>query len=600
MQIANGPSSLFALLGETKKISVPDFQRNYSWGSNEIDPFIQDLVTGATSDGEHFFGPIVILDSENERLLVDGQQRITTAVMTIAVLRDYLWTELAEGESHYDDENGYQELKSLVNNLLFDLSFPPQPKFESNYQLAKLFRFGVLENPKSKSRIIFTRAGAGLSPDDTRLSKELRAGFLRIKTQVYNWLETGEVAGERPETPNWATVRTRVLQLRGMLSNGFGIHSMVLTNEADAFILFETLNERGLKLSPADLLKTLIMREVQKHHGKDKLAEVLDDWDATNSNVGDYPFSKFLRHHLLSVMDEPVQMRKVFQLFKAEVSGAKGKALKELSALKNSSIHYRTLLESQPFCRLNAFSETHRLLLLAVYNANTDSKTIKVVTRAVEYLAFRWIVVGLNAQTLENKYQELAKMCGKLNTSEGLNKFLAKIYTLAPNNLDFKIALQSLESEPLQKYLLRRVEEALNGQNPWSDNFTLEHLAPQNPNKPDAEWQKHVPKITVDEVEIDYYKRIAALGNMTLLERGLNSQIQNFAWSIKLNGQSESEGYGGLDASDAALNKALLGIDQWSGDHISRRTEYLVEAGLKLFSEDWVKKGSASVKPYEG
>lgn len=599
MEIGVGPSTLSSLLGDAKKISVPDFQRNYSWGPNEIDPFIQDLVTGATSDGQHFFGPIVLLNSGDERLLVDGQQRITTSVMCIAVLRDYVWTEMTEEESQYDSEGTFQDLRSVINMLLFDPSNPSEPKFESNYQLAKLFRAGVLEHPKSKSRIVFTKMGAGLSPEDTRLSKELRAGFLRIKLQIFNWLETGDVAGDRPENPNWDQVRTRVLQLRGMLTSGFGIHSMVLTSEADAFILFETLNERGLKLSPADLLKTLIMREVQQQQGKEKLADVLDDWDTTNANVGDYPFSKFLRHHLLSVKDKPVQMRKVFQLFKEEVSGSKGKALKELSALKNSSIHYRTLLESLPYARLNAFSETHRVLLLAAFNANPDNKTMKLVTRAVEFLAFRWIVAGLNAQTLENKYQDLSKICVNLETTSGQNDFLNTVFGLAPNNLDFRIGLQSLESEPLQKYLLRRVEEALGGQNAWSENFTLEHLAPQNPSNVEAEWHKNVPSISVDDVEIDYFKRIAALGNMTLLERGLNSQIQNFAWSIKLQGQSDLEGYGGLEASDSALNKALLKINQWSGDHISRRSDYLVEAGLKLFSEEWVRKGSTSIKPYE-
>ena len=600
MEIGVGPSTLSSLLGDAKKISVPDFQRNYSWGPNEIDPFIQDLVTAATSDGQHFFGPIVLLNSGDERLLVDGQQRITTSVMCIAVLRDYVWTEMSEDESQYDSDGTFQDLRSVINMLLFDPSNPSEPKFESNYQLAKLFRAGVLEHPKSKSRIIFTRMGAGLSSEDTRLSKELRAGYLRIKQEIFNWLETGDVAGERPENPNWDEVRTRVLQLRGMLTSGFGIHSMVLTNEADAFILFETLNERGLKLSPADLLKTLIMREVQKQQGREKLVDVLEDWDTTNANIGEYPFSKFLRHHLLSVKDKPVQMRKVFQLFKEEVSGTKGKALSELSALKNSSVHYRTLLESLPYSRLNSFSETHRLLLLAAFNASLDHKTIMVVTRAVEYLAYRWIVAGLNAQTLENRYQDLSKLCSSLNSADGMNVFLERIFALAPNNLDFKLGLQALESEPLQKYLLRRVEEALGGQDAWNDNYTLEHLAPQNPNNVEAEWKKHVPNIKIDEVEIDYLKRISALGNMTLLERGLNSQIQNFAWAIKLKGQSDLEGYGGLEISHSVLNKALLSIDQWTGDHISRRGEYLVDSGLKLFSEEWVKKGTVSLKPYEG
>jgi hypothetical protein len=598
MEIGVGPENLAALL--SRKISVPDFQRNYAWGQNEIDPFIQDIVAATQYPvAEHFFGPLVILNSGSDRLLVDGQQRITTAVMSIAILRDYVWSEMPDSEAQYNHGGMFMDLRGLLHSLLYDPANPTEPKFESNYQLSQIFRKGVLEHPRSDHRITLTRNGANLTQDENRVSKELRAAFIRIKTQLFTWLETGETAGERPEIKDWDSIRNRVLQLRAVLTNGFGIHSMVLTNESDAFILFETLNERGLKLSPADLLKTLIMREVQIHEGRDLLPAVLADWDRTNENVGEYPFSKFLRHHLLTVKTGPIQMRKVFALFKEEVSGPGGKARRELTALKASSANYKTLLEVSPFARMNSFSETHRVLLLAAFNANLELVDKQLVSRAAEYLAFRWIVCGSNAQVLENFYQTLSKKVHEVRETEGKKKFLDAIYDFAPGDLEFKNSLKALDSEIMQKFLLRRVEMAIHGQNAWDDNYTLEHLAPQSPADTAADWNTHVPTIKVDEVEVGYDEQIAFLGNLTLLERGLNSQIQNFSWQIKVSGQSDQVGYGGLTASGTALKNSLVSIPQWNGKLISERTDYLVESALKLFSKDWVKQGdSMRIQPW--
>lgn len=598
MEISVGPANLASLLNDPKTISVPNFQRNYSWGASEIDPFLQDLFAAIEDDQRHFFGPIVLLTSATERLLVDGQQRITTAIMSLAIVRDYIYG-LPQGETLYNADGYEFDLKSY-RMALFDPANPTKAKFESNYQLKDLFRNGVLEDPNSSKRLTFTKMGTGLSADQVRLTKELRASYLRLKAIIYRWLDTGQTEEIDLEPASFSDRRKRIMQLQAVLTSGFEIHSMVLAKEEDAFVLFETLNERGLKLSPADLLKTLIMREVLRGHGEHKLEAVLKDWDSTNDNVGDYPFSKFLRHHLLTLETSPVQMRKVFGLFKARVVGkSKDTPLAELENLKKSSANYKLLLETLPYSRINAFSETHRVFLLSLLNSVHDEKTRKLLTRAVEYLAFRWIACGLNAQTLESKYQELGHLVSGLKDKTDASGIVKKIIAFAPNDIAFRSALDSLESEPLQKFLLRRVEEALGGHHAWDDALTLEHLAPQTPADNCKDWVKYVPVIELEDGTIDYAKRIAALGNMSLLEKGLNSAIQNFCWSTKVGGTSDEDGYKGLTASSALINKSLVEISQWSGDLILRRNSYLVECALSLFSEKWVNSGSTKIAPFK-
>jgi hypothetical protein len=375
---------------------------------------------------------------------------------------------------------------------------------------------------------------------------------------------------------------------------------MVLSKEEDAFILFETLNERGLKLSPADLLKTLIMREVIGSHDESKLSQVLKDWDATNSNIGDYPFSKFLRHHLLTLEDDPVQMKRVFGMFKSRVvTGNSEKPLSEMRILKASSVNYKLLLDSDPYKRLNSFSETHRVLLLAVLNDVSDEKARKIAARAIENLAFRWLVCNKNAQVLESKYQDLSKKVQLLKTDEGQRLFIKTLLDAAPDNQAFRENLKLLDREPLQKYLLRRVEEALGGSHAWDEGATLEHLAPQNPSEA-SNWRTEVPAIKSDDSDpdIDYEKQVTEMGNLSLLEKGLNSAIQNYEWPVKCGGVSVEDGYKGLDASSFLLNRSLTLAPRWTGELIRARSRYLLDAAVNLFSEEWVKSGSVSVSAF--
>ena len=100
MQINPGPTSLAGLFStDNRTVTVPTFQRNYAWEQQQIDTFLEDLTEAATNPGDkrHFYGPIVILEKpgSSERMLVDGQQRITTAVMALAILRDYLQVDLS-------------------------------------------------------------------------------------------------------------------------------------------------------------------------------------------------------------------------------------------------------------------------------------------------------------------------------------------------------------------------------------------------------------------------------------------------------------------------------------------------------------------------
>ncbi len=606
MQINLGPSTLGSLLlVQERTLSVPTFQRNYSWGTEQIDTFLTDLVDSATSDdGRHFFGPLVILEKPDvsQRMLVDGQQRATTAIMSLALLRDYLATDL-KGNTLVGDTFQQWDLLQNLTTYLFETSSPGKARFESNYHLKDIFRYWVLEHPESGMRKNLSKGGAGMSASDVRLTKELRAAYLRLKGGIENFLNYGEVdpkENEKVLSPI-DDRKDRAQSLLSALTTGFEIHSMVLTSEPDAFILFETLNDRGLKLSPADLLKTLIMSDVLDQHGENALDLVLNMWDKIADQIGDVPFSKFLRHYLLTRESKPVQMRRIFGIFKKMIKdGAKdGSTIDQVGALNDASHVYQKLLLQAPYARLNDFSETHRVLLMQGLALNSDNNSNLLLARATEALAFRWIAGGGNAQKLEKLYQKWCQQYELLKTPDGVKEIVSDMIANMPNDIDFKSTLETLENEPIAKFLLRRLEDALGSKSAWLDGLSLEHLAPQNPNEKSAAWFDAVPVSEVEGVEITYKRQIAALGNLALLERGWNSAISNFLWEKKRGYGEDRDGYRGYQASAILQIKPLASLTEWTGDDIDRRSIYLAEQGLKLFSADWIYTGKVSVTNFE-
>jgi uncharacterized protein with ParB-like and HNH nuclease domain len=105
MQIDASEKSLDQLFSGNSTFTIPDYQRNYAWKSDQIDAFLSDVLGMIEADdaSQHFFGPIVVLEPQaGELSVVDGQQRLTTTVMFLAILRDLI-AELEDNKYQVGD-----------------------------------------------------------------------------------------------------------------------------------------------------------------------------------------------------------------------------------------------------------------------------------------------------------------------------------------------------------------------------------------------------------------------------------------------------------------------------------------------------------------
>ena len=603
MQINVGPGTLYSLfMGETT-VSVPSFQRNYSWTKDQIDQFLLDVYESASSNESHFWGPVVFLrlpNEQNKLQVIDGQQRITTSVIMLSILRD---AALALTDRIINPNTPAQfDMSSIVRNFLYLPHEYVQPRFSGSYMVEDVLKkyvladpFDALGNPRPQLSI----NGAGMTAADRNNSRGLRRAYIQMKNSFTEKILTYQES-EQKHFVNKVFVA---------LTNLFEIHSMELNNEDDAYVLFESLNDRGLRLNPSDLLKTLTLREIRSAGGIVTVDQALSIWDQSQENLGEYDFTKFLRHYLLTQTPKKVQQVRIFKHFREQIEslGTQG-AEQNLRRINTSTEHYANLLAKtehpdrilqESFERINVYSDTHRVFLLGMLqmHANLSLESQRMLTRAIEHVSFRWIGAGRNAQELESLYQEQVHILRANPDDETALSVRDNLMSKAPTDLDLD-NLMWTDSTKLQRYILRRIEKSTGGA--IAGQPTIEHLAPRTPGNHGDHWYSAVAsKDTPDKFERTYDDYVGCWGNLTLLEHSLNSSIQNAPWHIKVPGDPESQ-YQGLTASNYNLNSKIIESQAWTIQHILSRSEWLKETTLELTGRLWVVSGQAPITMWSG
>jgi len=587
--------SLSSLISSSRHgFSVPDFQRNYSWTDPQLEQFWTD-VTSIAEDRfpDHFLGPIVLLNSDQRKPVIDGQQRLTTIVILAGLIRDKFVEDF--GDPQYEVDGTTQVYSNLINEVLF-LNDLQTPLFQSNYQVKNVLEAYVIRSPKSELRKRFGVKSDRLTTHDKRSAKNIvnAQGFLYGK--LNSWLDEYSTVQENQVT--------RLSQLVIALKERVQFLTIEVENEDDAFTIFETLNERGLKLSPADLIKSYILRMVLEENGNSNRDEIVDVWDQIMESLGDYDLTNFLRHYLLVIHNEPIQKKVIFPKIKNEIEPT-DKSVKPISArkklddIRTAAFSYAQLLADEKeifenqqvevsLKKLNMFSDNHRIFLLKVLLSNFDNpEDLMFAIRSVEKMVFRWVICGENAQVLENHLQNAAHKI-KNKDRASFEQACQYLISNSPSDEMFRQALltKSFKDAKLQAYALRTLNLGITGSEVITERreVSVEHIAPQKP--ADEVWFMKVAKKELEPDDSEdtptYENYVNKWGNLTILERKLNSTVQNNLWDLKKEGVGKKPGY---RSSNVATTSELLEVQDWTREVIDSRTAWFADCALVLWSK---------------
>lgn len=487
------------LFSVNKKYVVPRFQREYSWTNEEVNYLYKDIISNISLDGndlkneEYFIGSLVLVgeDTSTEFQIVDGQQRLTTITIFLSALVESLKSigEQGQAEALY---NNYIEGKDDNNDPFFKLvNENPKPFLQKQIQHITKEEVGTSNKEEEKLLNTFnyfkrvTRTSNlksdfsyfdQLGADDTERTKKL---IKAIQTQILRYLK---------------------------------VIYITVKEEEEAYAIFETLNARGMNLSPVDLIKNDIFKNLRRTHPNDDAKSI---WKGTiqelHARKNRINLDTYFRHYWLSKYGFNRES-KIYKAYQKKRDAGEINHRSFIDEFKDESKYYNIVSnpeindwpqqqEKQIFKSLKAleiFNVTQvKTFLLALLNQRKLNKVrfphFKEAVENIEKFHFIFTAVtSSSASGLEGKFSKFARDLRAANTRaesktiiDDLSTYLrSKIpdkptFTDGFKKLSFKTGYS--KDKKLIQYIFSKMERYLTGTNELEIfQFSLEHIESQS------------------------------------------------------------------------------------------------------------------------
>lgn len=557
-------AQLLAFLKKSQQFVIPIYQRTYSWTERECRQLWDDIVRTGSNDAisAHFVGSIVYIEkglyqvsSQSPLLVIDGQQRLTTVSLLIAALAKSL--ERLDEEKR-EPVDGFSPRK-LRNYYLIN---PDEDKEERHYKL-------VLSQTDRASLI------AIVGEKDQPKDRSLRV------TENFKLFESW-ITGCKGDLTAVCKGLAKLL-----------VVDVSLTRDQDnPQLIFESMNSTGRELTQADLIRNFVLMGLE-HELQTRLYE--NYWRPMEVDFGQEAYSThfdgFMRHYLTVKTGVIPNVNKVYEVFKEhsrtpEIASAGVEALvADICAFARYFCAMALGAESNPDLKL-AFHDLRELrvdvaypFLLELYHdyAKADlSKTdFLAAVRLVESYVFRRAICNIPTNSLNKTFATFSTALKKDRYLESVQAHLLLLpsYRRFPSDEEFEreLPVRDLYNFPRRSYWLRRMENYGRKERVVVDEYTIEHIMPQN-DKLTTAWKAALGP----EWERVHGTWLHTLGNLTLT--GYNSELSDRPFIEK------RDMPGGFKESPLKLNQGLGLVEEWNEEAIKARAQKLGDAALTVWS----------------
>ncbi|PKH88915.1 DUF262 domain-containing protein [Colwellia sp. Bg11-28] len=540
------------------KFKVPLYQRDYSWNKTHWNDLWLDIEANRHNDSKHYMGSVVLVSKHKKQYdIIDGQQRLTTLTILVLAVVDTL-KDLVKRE--IDVENNEKRIDLLITDFIGKKSLS-----SLNYE-------NKIELNESNNPFFSTYLTNFRKP--VNIKSEIKSNKLLFDCfNYYKDLIKEEIFKDDDVSS--------LISFVEYISDSLLFIQITATDDLSAYLIFETLNDRGLDLSVTDLLKNYLFSIVDE---SDK-SHVKNIWDVTINHVSYSGFPKFLRHYWM-MQNGLIQEKELFKTVKRYINTPKT-AFELLNSMSEVSEVYAALSDSnhqlwegeervkKHIRELNLFNVTQCYPLLINAYLFLDHDDWIATLRICSVISFRYMLIsGLNPNALESKYNDACKAINS-GAVKGARDIFTILQPLYVNDEDFERnfeskSIRTKRSAKLARYIVYSVENHLSEHvlDFEFDNGSLEHVLPENPSE---EWNENFPK----DIEESFIYR---LGNFTLLEPDKNRIIGNKGFVHK------SEVY---KTSRYELTKRF-GYQKWDQNNLNARQKYLAKQAKAIWSLPYV------------
>ncbi|MFF4500190.1 DUF262 domain-containing protein [Streptomyces sp. NPDC001401] len=558
-------------------VTVPnDSQRQYAWSKKEVDTYWEDIQkfriareTGKESASEYFIGPIVTITDEavKSRSLLDGQQRLTTSTILIAVIRDILW------------RMGSLESRAIANNMQRDYIARKAGRREpmQYFLVLSLFDRDFFRD--------FVQDWSETS-GSTRGVEEGKRPSHRLIREAYSNFES-KISSELSSIPDDDSRFDWLDSLYECLIKGLVFVEIQTPTSSDANEVFETINSRGKDLSTVDLVRNFLMAECRDEPSKQRVNDtwrvLLDSFEKREE------IERFLRHFWVARHGD-VKSHSLYATIKEELAKEFSKKPQAYSPkafaaeLESASLRYVDLIHCSTGVEEfdNALTDIKALsadalhpLLLAASERNDYTELQDLVEACLSYYV-RWTVIGNRESTaLEENIFGVAK---EFSGGAGCSSIMRRVCGWIPDNDTFRAEFEerSLAKGSQARHILEKVEANLRFK------AGIDELTVAGPGKVHVE--NIYPQKPEQEVRLEEHEALVhRLGNLTLLSGRKNQNIANRTYPEKAHIYQNSAL---LVSSETRIDR-LWDFDnsRWRPEGIRERQAEMADVALEVWPD---------------
>ena len=556
-------AKLLKFIRKSPQFVIPIYQRSYSWSEKECRQLWDDIVRAGEDEkiNAHFIGSIVYIEkgiyqvtSQSPILVIDGQQRLTTVSLLIAALAEKL-DALPEDEQEILE--GFSPRK-LRNYYLRN----PEEDGEKYYKL-------ILSKTDKDTMVSIV--------DEKEVPKDYSFKISENYELFKSWLDE---YSDRLEVICKGIAKLIVVDI-------------ALTSDQDnPQLIFESMNSTGKELTQADLIRNYILmgldikQQTYLYENFWRPMEIDFGQEAYNSD-----FDGFMRHYLTVKTGKIPRINEVYEGFKEYATSMKFKNFTMSMIVEDirkfSKYFCNMTLRQEPDIELqSAFNDIKELrvdvaypMLLEVYEDYASGVLAKndfvQILRLVESYVFRRNICSIPTNSLNKTFATFMKSVDQMRYLESVKAqfILLPSYRRFPNDIEFRKELQTRDvyNIPRRSYWFKRIENYDRKEQVEVDQYTIEHIMPQNPNLSD-EWKAELG------LEWERIKEtwLHTIGNLTLT--GYNSEYSDKPFIVKRDMEN------GFRDSPIRFNQSLRNVETWDEQAIIGRAKQLSDLALTVWS----------------
>jgi uncharacterized protein with ParB-like and HNH nuclease domain len=604
---------------DISKINIPIFQRPYSWPKEQIGQYLIDLDNAVKNNSCHFFGLIVYVFQEKQAKtidIIDGQQRLTTAVINLSVIRDLMEDLDCNITWTYEDRRRNADEISKINHALKTkqecrLHTSNEGKFENEF--IEIIQNSILDyTDKSKSpRKEYEEQKPGnknrFSIKKVYLEKRGDGRKTKAMSSYKNYISIHNYINDKLLKINNNEDKFELLiKYSDVLLENFRYIPFEVESTEQAFEYFEVLNDRGLDISALDLIKNECLK---KQLTEEQRKDVFDTWTEIFANTLDQNDNliQFVRYAYMREYGH-ITKREIYPSYKTKIQNlnfidlndylsnnllVRAKIYKDFIKIGETNLKPKfhnviQLLKSTKTVQWYsiAMSALEPLYTSKKITLKTEDKILELLENIHEIM-FSLNYVNVVANNIETKYPDIAKSITYTNETDFVKSLekainevnkIKNIERLSFDNVDLSNSNQLISSFETNNdlgnmliFLFKYYDKKSS-----DDKFnvgSLEHLFPQKPSE--FKWPV-IKKMKIEEKRDIIY----SLGNFFITNVTLNPSIGNKSFKDKLTIYKKWNLY---DILPEVSKLHYTKVQDWTPEVVKERSEWISESFKERF-----------------